>query len=244
VFAAFQCGWKLQHTVAAVAGGRGMLLDRWFNTGSELGNPDAATSLPAQRGPPDGSWVVVDGGFTAPRDVGNNFGTRLRAIFTPKASGPHTFWIKSDDCGVLLLSTDASPVRTKLIAANPHATNSYSTYPSQQSTAVQLVAGRRYYIEAIAIEVDGGDHLEVCQPAERFARSPADKPQPALSLSPDHVVWCWRAGARDWRACARDCRACARDCCACARDCCACARNCRACACVCRACADLRPHRR
>jgi hypothetical protein len=37
----------------------------------------------------------------------------------------------------------------------------WSRYPSQTSAAVALVAGQKYYIEALMKEAGGGDHLEI-----------------------------------------------------------------------------------
>ena len=88
--ALLRCSNRMSGTVVADAGSHGLLIDRWFNTGNEVSVENAAR-LPHAR-PADGTWLHAGGVFSAPRDVGNNFGTRMRGIFTPLESGksiPH-----------------------------------------------------------------------------------------------------------------------------------------------------------
>lgn len=101
--------------------------------------------------------------FEAPTDVAENYGQRLRGTFTAPLSGDYTFWIASDDYSVLLLSSTASPANSRVIAQVPGWTPSrvWDQFPEQQSEPITLVAGNRYYIEALMKEAGGGDNLAV-----------------------------------------------------------------------------------
>ncbi len=101
--------------------------------------------------------------FEAPTDVAENYGQRLRGTFTAPLSGEYTFWIAGDDYSVLLLSTTASPANSRVIAHVPGWTPSraWNLFPEQQSAPIPLVAGNRYYIEALMKEGGGGDNLAV-----------------------------------------------------------------------------------
>jgi PA14 domain len=104
--------------------------------------------------------------FQAPSDVGQDYGARLRGFLTAPASGSYTFWISCDDNGELDLSTDESPSNKKRIA---HVTGSpawtdyveWNKFPTQKSQAIALVAGARYYVEAVFKEDIAEDHLAV-----------------------------------------------------------------------------------
>ena len=106
---------------------------------------------------------VITDFFEAPTDIDENYGQRLRALLVPPLTGSYTFWIASDDNSVLYLSTDATPANKAQIASVPGWTGSrqWSNYPEQTSAPVPLVAGNRYYIEALMKEGGGGDNLAV-----------------------------------------------------------------------------------
>src|SRR6266850_729363 len=101
--------------------------------------------------------------FEAPTSVGDNYGQRLMAWITPPTTGNYVFWIASDDNSVLYLSTNDLPASKQAIASVPGWVNSrvWTNYPQQQSVAIPLVAGQRYYIEALMKEGTGGDNLAV-----------------------------------------------------------------------------------
>ena len=112
---------------------------------------------------PTGSELLTS--FEAPKDWGDSYGQCLRAYVTAPTDGPYTFWIASDDAGELWLSTDDRPANVRRIAYVPGYTNSreWTTYTQQCSTnvvgTINLVAGQRYYIEALMKEDGGGDNL-------------------------------------------------------------------------------------
>jgi signal peptidase I len=107
-----------------------------------------------------------------PTNRGDNLGTRIQAYLTPAISGSYTFWIASDDNGQLFLSTDSTAANRQPIASVSSYTNpeAYDTFPSQQSSAISLVAGQRYYIEAWSKESTGGDNLSVAWSGPSLSR--------------------------------------------------------------------------
>ena len=123
---------------------------------------DALTNNPAFPNSPSSTNLITDL-FEAPIDVADNYGQRVRGILTAPLTGKYTFWIAGDDYASLYLSTDASPERRQWIAGVPGWTGSreWGKYPEQQSAPVALVAGSRYYIEALQKEEGGGDNLAV-----------------------------------------------------------------------------------
>ncbi|NQU24917.1 MAG: lamin tail domain-containing protein, partial [Candidatus Nealsonbacteria bacterium] len=101
--------------------------------------------------------------FEAPTGWGDDYGTRMRGYVHPPVSGLYTFWISSDDSSELLLSGDDDPAGATRIAYVNGATSwrNYSAQANQQSAAVYLSAGLRYYIEAVHKEGSGDDSLSV-----------------------------------------------------------------------------------
>src|SRR6266571_3099873 len=101
--------------------------------------------------------------FEAPTDVDEDYGQRLTAYVVAPTSGNYLFWIASDDNSTLFLSTDDTPARKRVVAYVPGWTSSreWTKYSQQQSSAISLVAGQRYYIEALMKEGGGGDNLAV-----------------------------------------------------------------------------------
>ena len=87
----------------------------------------------------------------------------MRGYVTPTTTGDYWFWIASDDNGELWLSTDSNPDNKTRIAYVPGWTNprEWAKYAQQKSALVHLVAGTRYYIEALMKEGGGGDNLAV-----------------------------------------------------------------------------------
>lgn len=101
--------------------------------------------------------------FEIPSDVMEDYGTRVRALVVAPASGTYTFWVAGDDNSVLFLGTDSSAASRRVIASVPEwtASREWTKYPSQQSAAITLTAGQKYYIEALMKEGGGGDNLAV-----------------------------------------------------------------------------------
>jgi len=123
---------------------------------------DALTNSPAYPNKPTSTNIITDF-FEAPTDVAEDYGQRLRGIFTAPLSGKYTFWIAADDYAGLFLSTDAGPDKARWIAGVLGWTppRQWDSLPEQKSAPITLVAGARYYIEALQKEGGGGDNLAV-----------------------------------------------------------------------------------
>jgi hypothetical protein len=124
---------------------------------------------------PDFEYAVSDPAMTF--EQGNlfgdpntdNYGTWIYGLFVPPTTGNYQFIIASDDHGELFLSTDSSPAN-KVLISSVAAWNGHRTYVTQSdpgsslpvpSGMIPLVAGKRYYMEAIVQEGGGGDHVSV-----------------------------------------------------------------------------------
>jgi len=101
--------------------------------------------------------------FEAPRNAADGYSARVRGFLYPPRTGQYVFGITSDDKADLFLSTDADPKNQELIAylrewAEP---GQFDKFPTQKSEPIQLVGGKKYYIEAVHKELTSGDHLTV-----------------------------------------------------------------------------------
>ncbi len=103
--------------------------------------------------------------FESPTDRGFNYGARLSGIFTAPQTGPYTFWLAVDDWGELFLSSDEDPANKKRIAETHspqwEKSREWYKYPNQKSAPQTLEGGKKYYIEALMVQVRGGDNLAV-----------------------------------------------------------------------------------
>ncbi len=156
----YQAGGKTTTvSVNVVSNSSGVLLETWQNmSGSTVASLTSSSRFPYN---PDAVTLITT--FESASNRGTNFGARARAYLTPTQSGDYTFWIASDDSSELWLSTDATAANKTLIASVSGTTTvrQWTKYPSQQSTARTLVAGQRYYIEALHKEGSGNDNLAV-----------------------------------------------------------------------------------
>ncbi len=101
--------------------------------------------------------------FEAARNQDDVFGQRISGLIYPPVSGSYTFWIAGDDQAELWLSTNNSPDNKALIANVPFwaSYRQWTKHLEQKSVSITLTAGQSYYIEALAQEGGGGDHLSV-----------------------------------------------------------------------------------
>jgi glucose/arabinose dehydrogenase len=121
--------------------------------------------------------------FEAPQNIADNYGQRIRGYICAPATGSYTFWISSDDNSELWLSTGTNPANKVKIAdvTGWNFPAEWSKYPSQQSVPVNLVAGQKYYIEALHKEGTQGDNLAV---GWQIPGNILERPIPVNRLSP------------------------------------------------------------
>ena len=81
----------------------------------------------------------------------------------PPNTGDYVFKVCGDDDATLYLSTDDNPTNKRRIAAQTvyAMPGQWERREGQVSLPVRLTGGKRYYIEAIQHDLEGGDHLEV-----------------------------------------------------------------------------------
>lgn len=120
----------------------------------------SVSSIPVNTTP---DRVVELNSFATGYYYGNDYGSRIRGYVCPPVSGTYTFYIASDDGGELWLSTDDNPANKRRIAYLDAAVQpqAWETRLSQRSALIHLVAGQRYYIEALQKEANGNDHVSV-----------------------------------------------------------------------------------
>ncbi len=169
-------------TIAAAFGTGGGILREWWDNISNTNFVYDLTNLASYPGSPTGSEIISTA-FTTGENRADNFGERWRAIYTAPVSGDYLFYIASDDYSELWLSTDATPDRRQKIASVSGATGfqNWTQYGSQKSAAIPLVAGQRYYIEAIFKEGGGGDHMSI---GVEYPNGALERPIPAHRLDP------------------------------------------------------------
>ena len=113
-------------------------------------------------GRPDALSALTN--FAALANIGDSFGSRIRAYVTPPASGDYRFFIASDDASQLKFSRTGGPTNAQTIASvSGYTGQNVWTQNASQISALQtaLVAGQPYYIEALHKEGSGGDHVSV-----------------------------------------------------------------------------------
>lgn len=124
-------------------------------------------------------------------DTANDFGARISGFFVPRETGPHIFYLSSDDGGELWLSSDTLSAHKELIAREPIWAGARqwtgTTIPDGSvvrpnreniSAPIQLVAGRKYYMESLMKEGSGWDCMAVA------VQQPSDPGPPANGSSP------------------------------------------------------------
>ena len=142
----------------------------WFNVpGISVG--DLTHSAAFARTPDVRDFVA---GASAPINIGQNFGQRLRGTLTAPVTGDYTFWVAADDSAELWLGTSESRFSKKRIAwlGSWASFQNWDSSPTQKSVTVTLQAGQKYWIEALGKQNTGGDHLEVAWQYPGQARQP------------------------------------------------------------------------
>jgi len=149
------------------AGGTGtILLEVW----EDIGIRDEVVDFTSNpRYPYDPSWWMELTSFDF-WDLGSirygypleEYGSRVRGYLCPQTDGDCTFWIASDNCSELWLSFDDNPDNAVLIAEVRWPDTWTDHYgwdenPWQESDAITLEGGQKYYIMTLHKEGVGGD---------------------------------------------------------------------------------------
>ena len=154
-----------------------ILREEWSNA-----NGWAVANIPVQNAPNSISHLSL---FESSHNSSNHYGARVRGYLCPPQSGAYTFWIAGDDNCELWLSIDDNPANKVRIASvsgfkAATASREWNKYATQQSVAIKLTGGQRYYIEALHKELEGQDYLAV---AWRLPDGTVEGPIPGSRLS-------------------------------------------------------------
>ncbi len=148
--------WSFTTTMAGLGS---IVMERWPDT--------TTTSLDELKANPDfpgnpGETIELTEFMFDGTDT-EQYGARIYGWLYAPNTGDYTFWLATDDHSELWLSSNEDPENTELIANVPgwSGVNEFDKYPEQASAPVPLVAGNRYYVEAIWREGTGGDHCNV-----------------------------------------------------------------------------------
>ena len=137
---------------------RGILREYWTNvTGLAVITLTSHSNFPDH---PHGRDQLDN--FEARSELGQNYGERLRGYLHPPITGEYRFWIATGDGHAdLLLSPDDKPENRRQIARSLSSGPRVWDRSGQQSTAISLVAGRKYYLEALHKQNSGNDYCAV-----------------------------------------------------------------------------------
>ncbi len=127
---------------------------------------EVLTSSPAFPDHPSAvDWVPE---FESPNLGRDRYGVRLTGFIIPQESADYEFMVAADDRGILYLSPDESAANKQAITRTRSWTMPRVWTPdgppgpdSNHSLLIKLEKGKRYYVEALLKEDEGGDHLAV-----------------------------------------------------------------------------------
>ncbi|QHT70894.1 T9SS type A sorting domain-containing protein [Rhodocytophaga rosea] len=141
---------------AVTCSGTGSILrEKWLNvTGYSV------SAIPVNTAPSASSQLTS---FETTPNQGDNYGERIQGYLCAPYTGNYTFYLAGDDQCELYLSSDEDPTKKTRIAsvATYSGNKEWNKFPSQKSAVISLVAGKKYYIEALHKEATGNDHLAV-----------------------------------------------------------------------------------
>ncbi|MGB1252657.1 MAG: putative Ig domain-containing protein, partial [Candidatus Promineifilaceae bacterium] len=151
--------WTIQAVEPPFSCTPGLLHERWEGIpGGLVSDLTSHSSYPSRPTSAD----VIDQ-FVTDRYVMDNYGVRVRGYLIAPETGTYRFWIASDDRGELWLSSDSDPANVALIGSVSGWTfpDEHDKYSGQRSAEINLIAGKRYYIEGLMKQYRGADHLTV-----------------------------------------------------------------------------------
>jgi mannan endo-1,4-beta-mannosidase len=157
--------------------GAGILCEWWTNlASSSLADLADLAIQPACR-------QVLGKALEVPVNAATNFGARFRGFLLPPLTGAYVFWIANEVASELWLSTDQTAA-AKVRIAEVTSRTPYSKWPhthEAQSVAVNLVAGKRYYLEVLQKPGNGATQLCV---RWRLPNGVEERPIPGARLAP------------------------------------------------------------
>ena len=155
-----ESGYSDEESATIPDTGMGTVLCEWWTgiSGTAVSDLTGDADYPDS---PSGTEQLIS--LEGPIDWDSNYGTRIRGYLHPPTTGDYTFWIAGDDNCEFWLSTDGTPDNAALVAEVTSWTDSreWNKYSSQESTAIPLTAGQKYYIEVLHKEGTGGDNIAV-----------------------------------------------------------------------------------
>ena len=115
------------------------------------------TASPAFFGKPNHSGFMAGG--SAPQNIAENYGQRLRGYVTIPATGSYRFFVAGDDGCELWLADIGSPFQKAKAAyfSGYTAADQWTKYASQKSAPFVLQQGQVVYVELLHKESVGGD---------------------------------------------------------------------------------------
>jgi chitodextrinase len=161
--------------------------------------------------PDSPSFSSIEPSFQSPADIGNNYGQRMLGYLVPPVSGEYQFWIAADDSAELSISDDHlfNNLSIRAKTAGWTSPEQWTKHSEQQSALIELEAGKAYAIQALMVELGGGDHLAVAWQgpgiaqaiiANEYLRLPIDFKAPtavteltSLKTAEDAVTLKWHA---------------------------------------------------
>lgn len=137
----------------------GVTWEYWANIpGSTL---DELRKSPRYPGEPSGREVLDR--LEVRANWADHYGARMSGLLIPPETGDYEFNLMSDDQGELWLSADQSPEGLRQVARviSYVGPGEWERNAEQKSAPISLVAGQRYYFEALHKEGAGGDFQAV-----------------------------------------------------------------------------------
>jgi len=136
-----------------------LLVETWLNLPGD--SVEALKWSPRFYGDPD-RFELISSSEVA-RDRADKFGSRIRGYVIPPVSGDYTFYLAGDDSCELWLSSSVSQFAKRKIAGFHGWTQprEWTKFPTQKSVTISLVAGQKYYLEALQKEEGLADHLAI-----------------------------------------------------------------------------------
>jgi hypothetical protein len=158
VLAANADGLEGASSIPFSVGPGGGLLHEWWTgrDGNRLADLSATATHPMDH-------EILGRAAEVPFREATNYGARFRGWVLPPSSGSYVFWIANDGYSELWLSTDSTTTNKVKIAAITKGTP-YVKWPhthETESAAVELEAGKRYFIEVLHQQPSGSVHLSL-----------------------------------------------------------------------------------